>query len=319
MGIGENKQVFELLSQARELTWKNCGKNIDFYLPGMVTLNKEKGEYPAISITGESCELNCGHCGGKLLKSMIPASNPEALIARCIMVKEAGNQGCLISGGCLKNGRLPWEPFIEAIAEVKRRTNLNISVHSGLLDREIAQGFKDAGVDQVLIDVIGDEETFKTVYQVNAGIEAIRNSLKAFKETGIPMAPHITIGLNHGVIRGEFEALKMMAEFTPEILVFVVLMPLPGTPMQDVLPPDPLDTAEIIATARIAMPQTRITLGCARPRGKISEKIETLAIDAGVNRIALWSDAAIKRAQEYGLQINFHKTCCSVSEVRRMA
>ena len=82
MDIGGNKQLFALLSQARELTWKIWGKNIDFYLPGMVTLNKEKGEYPAISITGESCELNCGHCSGKLLKSMIPASTPEALIAR---------------------------------------------------------------------------------------------------------------------------------------------------------------------------------------------------------------------------------------------
>lgn len=312
MNIGENKELVDLLTEARTLTWNQWGRKMDFYLPGMVTLNGEKGKYPAISITGGRCELNCGHCGGKLLKSMIPAVTPEELIARCLRAQEMGNQGCLISGGCLKNGRLPWEPYVEALAEIKKRTNLTISVHSGLLDRAMADRFKEAGVDQVLIDVIGDEETFTSVYHAKAGIESIRDSLQALHEAGIPMAPHITIGLNHGTIKGEFEALKMIAEFKPQVLVFVVLMPLPGTRMEGVQPPDPLDIAKIIATARMAMPETLITLGCARPRCKISETIEVLAIDAGVNRIAVWSQAAIERAEEYGLEIHYHKTCCSV-------
>ncbi|MBA3036493.1 MAG: radical SAM protein, partial [Desulfobacterium sp.] len=287
-------------------------KNIDFYLPGMITLNKEKGKYPAFSITGEYCELNCDHCGGQLLKSMIPAVTPDQLIEKCLKINESGNQGCLISGGCLKNGRLPWEPFIDAISEVKKLTNLNISIHSGLIDLETAKRFKDAGVDQVLIDVIGDDETFNTVCHTSAGIESIKNSLMALKQTGISIAPHIVAGLYYGKIKGELDALRMIAEFKPPILVIVVLMPLTGTPMQNILPPDPFEVAKLIAMARIEMPDTIISLGCARPRGKISEKLETLAIDSGANRIAIWSDAAINRAKEYGLEIGFHKTCCSV-------
>ena len=312
MHIGENKEISGLLSEARELTWKNCGKKIDFYLPGMITLNRERGKYPAISITGESCELKCDHCGGQLLKSMIPATTPGKLIEVCIKADESGNQGCLISGGCLKNGRLPWEPFIKAISEVKRLTRLNISIHSGLIDLEMAKRFKDAGIDQVLIDVIGDDETFKTVCHVNEGIESIRKSLTALKQAAIPMAPHIVAGLNYGEIKGELNALRMISEFEPPILVIVVLMPLAGTSMQDILPPYPPEVAKLIATARIKMPNTLISLGCARPRGKVSEMLEILAIDSGVNRIAILSDAAIKRAKEYGLEINFHKTCCSV-------
>jgi lipoyl synthase len=312
MGIGENKEISGLLSEARDLTWKNWGKKIDFYLPGMITLNGEKGKYPAVSITGENCELNCDHCGGQLLKSMIPAISPEELIERCIRVKGSGNQGCLISGGCLKNGRLPWEPFIEAISEVKRRTQLHISIHSGLIDLEMAKRFKNAGIDQVLIDVIGDDETFKTVCHTNESIDSIRNSLKALKKAEIPIAPHIVAGLSYGKIKGEWDALKMISEFEPAILVIVVLMPLTGTPMQDILPPDSFEIAKLIAMARIEMPNTLISLGCARPRGKVSEDLEILAIDSGANRIAIWSDAAINRAEEYGLEIGFHRTCCSV-------
>ena len=312
MSIGENKEISGLLSEARDLTWKNWGKKIDFYLPGMITLNGEKGKYPAVSITGENCELNCDHCGGQLLKSMIPVTTPEKLIERCIKINESGNQGCLISGGCLKNGRLPWEPFIDAVSEVKRRTHLNISIHSGLIDLHMAKRFKDAGIDQVLIDVIGDDETFRTVCHTNAGIKSIRNSLIALKQAGIPMAPHIVAGLNYGKIKGELNALRMIAEFKPQILVIVALMPLSGTPMQDILPPDIFEIAKLIAMARIEMPNTLISLGCARPRGKVSENLEILAMDSGVNRIAIWSDAAIKRAEEYGLEIGFHRTCCSV-------
>ncbi|SPD74732.1 Radical SAM domain-containing protein [uncultured Desulfobacterium sp.] len=312
MLIGEDKDISELQSEARYLTRKKWGEKIDFYLPGMITLNGERGKYPAISITGESCELNCDHCGGQLLKSMIPATTPEKLIERCIKVNESGNTGCLISGGCLKNGRLPWEPFLEAISEVKRLTHLNISIHSGLIDLEIAKRFKDAGIDQCLIDVIGDDETFKTVFHTNEGIESVKNSLKALKQAGVPMAPHIVAGLNYGVIKGEFNALRMISEFEPPILVIVVLMPLAGTPMQAVTPLNSYEIARLMATARIEMPNTIISLGCARPRGKVGEELEILAMDSGVNRIAIWSDAAIKRAKEWGLQVNFHKTCCSV-------
>jgi hypothetical protein len=39
-----------------------------------------------------------------------------------------------------------------------------------------------------------------------------------------------------------------------------------------------------------------------------------LAIDAGVNRVALPSDEAVEHARGYGLEIRFQATCCSVSE-----
>lgn len=312
MPIGENKEISELQAEARDLTWKNWGKKIDFYLPGMITLNGERGKYPAISITGENCNLNCDHCGGQLLKSMIPATTPEKLADMCMKAAASGHQGCLISGGCLENGRLPWKPFIEAISEIKRLTHLNISIHSGLIDLETAEKFKDAGVDQCLIDVIGDDDTFKTVCHTNEGIESIRKSLIVLKQAGLSIAPHIVAGLHYGEMKGELNALRMISEFEPPILVIVVLMPLAGTPMQEILSPNPFEIAKLMTSARIQMPNTLISLGCARPRGKVSEELEILAIDSGVNRIAIWSDVAIKRAKEYGLQTEFHKTCCSV-------
>jgi uncharacterized radical SAM superfamily protein len=305
-------QISELLKKSRNISWQKFGRKIDFYLPGMITLNKERGKYPAVSITGNQCELNCDHCGSGLLESMVPSLTPEDLVERCIRLEKAGNVGCLISGGCSKDGCLPWEYFIEALSEIKKRTSLFISVHSGRIDFATAVKLKEAGVDQTLIDVVGDDETLRTVYHLDTGVESIRHSLSALKHAQIPVVPHIVAGLHYGKIRGELNALKILSEFNPEKLVIVVLMPLGGTPMQGVSPPGPYEVAEILARARIELPDTLISLGCARPRGKISEEMELLAIDSGVNRMAIWSEEALLRAKDYGLEIQFHKTCCSV-------
>jgi uncharacterized radical SAM superfamily protein len=88
-------------------------------------------------------------------------------------------------------------------------------------------------------------------------------------------------------------------------------MPLPKTPLWGRTPPTAEEIAEIIIKARLMMPDTILSLGCARQRGDIQKEI--LAIDAGINRMAIPSDEAIEHAKAYGLEIKYQKTCCSVS------
>lgn len=299
------------LKAARESSWQHFGKKIVFYLPGMFVLNGVNGEYPAISITGNACALQCDHCKGKILGSMLPAPTPEHLVALCLDLTAKGRHGVLISGGSDLWGRLPWDRFIPAIEEIKRRTDLFVSIHSGLLGEREAFGLKQAGVDQALIDVIGDDETFKKMVHVSFGVERIHDAMAALQNAGLPMIPHIVCGLNYGRIKGERQAVEMITGFEVEQLVVVALMGIPGTPVQRVIPPAAEAVADVIAHARIKMPATRISLGCARQRG--NTLLETLAIDAGVNRMALPSDEAVARAKSYGLEIRYQKTCCSVT------
>jgi uncharacterized radical SAM superfamily protein len=302
------------LAAAREASWQHFGKKIVFYLPGMFVLNGVTGKYPAISITGEACALQCDHCQGKILASMLPAHTPEQLVALCLELAAKGRHGVLISGGCDLSGCLPWDRYIPAIKEIKRRTDLFVSIHSGLIGGRMASGLKQAGVDQALIDVIGDDETFERLYHVSFGVERINDAMVALQHAGLPMIPHIVCGLNYGRIKGEKQAVGMIAGFEVEQLVIVSLMVIPGTPVRRAIPPAAEAVADIIAEARIIMPATRISLGCARQRG--NRRLETLAIDAGVNRMALPSDEAVARAKSYDLEIRYQKTCCSVTRDR---
>jgi len=122
----------------------------------------------------------------------------------------------------------------------------------------------------------------------------------------------VVCGLHFGEIRGERRALELISQFDVSRLVIVSVMRLPGKPDTRFGPVPPERVAEIIAAARTLMPHVPISLGCARERG--NRKLEKLAIDAGVNRMALPSDEAVEHARGYGLEVRFQATCCSVSE-----
>jgi uncharacterized radical SAM superfamily protein len=218
----------------------------------------------------------------------------------------------LISGGCNQNGRLPWDAFIPAIREIKAQTDLIISIHSGIIDDRDARTLKQAGVDQALIDVIGSDDTFRKMYHVPFGVSKIIASMEALQKAELPIIPHIVCGLDYGKVKGEKKAVAMITPFDVDQVVIVALMGIPGTPAATAAPPQAEAVADIIAEARLKMPTTRISLGCARQRG--NSRMEILAVDAGINRMALPSDEAVDHAMSYGLDIRYQKTCCSVAQ-----
>ncbi len=299
------------LNRARESSWQRFGKRIIFYLPGMFTYDGLRGKYPAISITGNQCELQCEHCQGRTLDGMISAGTSDSLLETCLRLAEKGSQGVLISGGCDEEGRLPWNDVIPAIGEVKRRTGLYISIHCGLIDFKTARRLKESDVDEALIDVVGDDETYRHLYHLRSGISRVEQSLEALQKAGLPVVPHIVCGLHYGEMKGERKAVEIISRFRVRQIVIVSLMGIPGTPLEGISPPRAEEIADIIAEARFKVPEASISLGCARQRGNVSTEI--LAIDTGVNRMALPSEEAIRHAGRYGLEIRYQKTCCSVS------
>ncbi len=305
-----NDEINEIFDKSKKISYKNFGRNISFYHPGMFRYNGSWGKYPAISITGSNCDLQCDHCKGKILETMIPAKNSDDLYQICLDLEKKGNHGCLISGGSFKDGSLPWDDYISGIKKIKEDTNLFVSVHCGILDKGTAKKLKDANIDQALIDVIGDDETLKKVYHCDFGIEKIKQTIDSLDREGIPFVPHIVVGLNYGNVIGEYKAIDIIKNYSPLLVTIVSLMSLKGTPMEDIVSPDPLDIAKIIAKVKITMPDVPVSLGCARDRSNID--IELYALDAGVNRLALPSDEAIKKAKDLKLNISWQKSCCSI-------
>ena len=109
------------------------------------------------------------------------------------------------------------------------------------------------------------------------------------------------------------KALEMAVEPAISALVIVVLQPMRQTPMEGIQPPEPEVVARFVAAARLRLPSVPLALSCARPPGFHRAKTDLLALEAGINRIAMPTEEGIQKAQDMGLDIEFHKTCCSKS------
>ncbi|RKZ26764.1 hypothetical protein DRQ29_04425 [bacterium] len=303
-------ELAERVKSAADISWRNFGKKIKFYLPGMFILYGKRGKYPAVSVTGAECELQCKHCKGRLLKPMPPARNSEELLALARKWKNDGIEGILLSGGSTKDGYVPLYPILPAVPKLKEM-GFYISAHTGYATQELAKAVAKAGVDQVLIDVVGDDETMRNILNLDGGVALVERSLDALFDEGLYVAPHIIIGLD-GKIKGEYNALEILKKYPINILEYVVLMP--AVAMKNDISPIPIsDVLNILIEGRLMYPDIEQSLGCARPRGDYRYILEVWALRAGINRMALWSDIAVEEAEKLGLDISYRYTCCSVS------
>jgi uncharacterized radical SAM superfamily protein len=242
---------------------------------------------------------------------MHPSLQPEEFFDLCSRLKREGAVGCLVSGGCLPDGSVPLDGFVEAIGKVKRELGLTVFVHTGIIKPQTAVALKRVGVDAALIDVIGSVETIKKTLNLTVTPQDYVDSLQALEKSGLNFVPHIIVGLNEGKLNGEIEALKMVTAVEPSALVIMAFMPIRGTVMEKTAPPKPEDIAKVVGTARMMLPRTPLILGCMRPKGRLRAETDVLALKAGVDGVAFPSEEAVKYVKGKGWEIAFSSYCCA--------
>jgi uncharacterized radical SAM superfamily protein len=308
----------KLQAQAFQIRKNHFGNELTFSIPGTVSyqdnrVSYQKNRFVAISVTGNHCDLRCGHCKGKLLESMIPAENPETFLQIVDQLRSRGALGILVSGGANKDGEVPLERFVRAIKTVKERDpQFKVLCHTGLIRKEIAGELKEAHVDQILIDVIGDDDTIREVYHLNRSSEDYEETLIMLKEMGHRLAPHIIIGHHFGEIRGEWKALETITRVGVETIVLVIIKPLLPTAKSQMKIPRPEEVSKISAIARILNPKTPIRMGCIRPAHPWKVEMEKGLIDSGANTIAYPLQGTVDYAKAIGLETKFVEMCCSI-------
>ena len=272
-----------------------------------------KNSFPAFSITGGACGLNCDHCQKKILEPMIPATRPEVLDTAVRRMIEAEQlQGFLLSGGSNRKNEIGYGRYLPVVEGLKRDfPELRVAIHSALLDEARAKDMESAGVDTVMMDVIGSNETIREVYKLDRPVEDFEATLAALCSTSMEVTPHIVIGLHYGRILGESNALDIVSRYPINALVLVVIMPfyaVPGT----FETPDTSDVGRIFATARQRIPDRNVLLGCARPPGMHKRITDAYAIMAGLDGIAFPADGAVSVAHTIGRPFEQAHACCSI-------
>jgi uncharacterized radical SAM superfamily protein len=272
-----------------------------------------KNAFPAFSVTGGACALDCDHCQAKILEPMIPATTPEMLESRVRDLVVLQNlQGFLLSGGSNRRNEIKYERYYPVLERLKRDfPYLRIAIHSALLDDRRARLMESAGVDTAMMDVIGAPETIRQVYHLERPVADFEATLAALCATTMEVVPHIVIGLHYGRILGEAAALDICSRHAIHALVLVVIMPFyarPGT----FLTPATGDVGRVFLEARRRLPAKQVLLGCARPPGLHKRATDAYAVMAGLDGIAFPADGAVAVTKAIGRPYEQQHACCSV-------
>lgn len=297
----------------------NFADVMDFYAPGLKRWRTSEWapltprRFLPVSVTGPACALSCDHCQGKVLGGMVSVRAGQDLFALAARLRDQGTEGLLVSGGSTLAGGVPLLAHLRHVPRIRHELGMKVIVHSGLVSPELAAGLAASGVDGVMVDVIGADETLRDVYHLDLTVADVDRSLRLLSDHGLRTIPHIVLGLHYGRFLGEHRALEMAVAHNAAALVLVVLVPLAGTPMAG-LPPPPLDrVTDFFAAARLAAPTSPVNLGCARPLGALKADLDRAAIDLGLNGIAYPADGAIEYARSRGLTPRLFEYCCSLT------
>jgi hypothetical protein len=277
--------------------WHEAWQVRSAHHPPVVRFDRPTQTLP-ISLTGSACALRCAHCNGHYLQHMRPIWEGDFSASRSL----------LISGGCDPQGRVPVMEHLSAVARFREGRRLNW--HVGLINEEEMRALAPL-VDVVSFDIVGDAATAREVYGLDLDLDDYLRCLAMIRRHA-PVIPHLTIGLRGGRLSGELRALEALAGLDLTALILIILIPTPGTAYADCPPPALDDVAEVMLTARTALPIVRLTLGCMRPHGAYRQAVDELALHAGLNGIVNPTLRAERLATALGLEITWGDECCAL-------
>ncbi len=300
--------------------------DIHFYTPSFKSFRTSEidgcgtSAWPAVSITGAECSLQCDHCKARILESMIPARSPEVLWSVVSQQIEAGARGLLLTGGSNLRNEVEYDPFYPVIRRIKDAfPGFRIAVHTALADEAVAGRMEDAGIDVAMLDVIGAQDTVTQVYHLRRSVDDFEHSLEALSATRMKVVPHIVIGLHYGSLLGEWRALEMVVRHRPDALVLVVAMPFYAPEHRPFAVPESPAVGAFFLDAREALPDVPVLLGCARPAGRVKSEIDGYAVLAGLNGLAHPSDGMVELAVRLGRGVRVTSACCSMAVGQQVA
>jgi len=293
---------------------------INFYTPTFKVFETSelkdcgKSAWPAVSITGGDCKLQCDHCKAKILEPMIPARTPEQLWRVVNGIIEEGAQGMLLTGGSNHRNQVEYDNYYSTIRRIKDEyPDFKIALHTALVDDDIALCMEQSGIDAAMMDVIGSQDTITQVYHLRRSVDDFESTLESLVSTKMKVVPHIVIGLHYGHLLGEWNAMEIIKRHLPDAVVLVVVMPFYAPESRPFATPDPHAVGRFFMDARKTLPATPLLLGCARPAGTVKSQIDAYAVMAGLNGVAHPADGSVELAARLDRKVRITPACCSIA------
>jgi biotin synthase len=239
-----------------------------------------------LSVKTGGCPENCGYCpqaaefdtGVKAEKLMSVDEVTRAAQA----AKDAGATRFCMGAAWRAPKDRDIENMNELIGAVKG-LGMQTCATLGMLQPHQAQSLREAGLDYYNHNLDTAPEYYQDVVSTRQYQDRL-DTLKAVRGAGIRVCCGGIIGMGEAPVhRAGLIAQLANLNPHPESVPINSLVRVPGTPLADSEPVDPLDFVRVIAVARITMPTARVRLSAGRQQ--LGEAVQALCFMAGANSI----------------------------------
>jgi biotin synthase len=175
-----------------------------------------------------------------------------------------------------------FERVLEMVSGV-REQGLEACVTLGMLNEDQAQRLATAGLTAYNHNLDTSRSFYGSIITTRTYEDRLA-TLGRVRNAGISVCSGGIIGMGESV-DDRCAMLQTLASLQPqpESVPINALVPVPGTPLGDRPPVDPLELVRMIATARILMPQSRVRLSAGRLQ--LSREAQVMCFVAGANSI----------------------------------
>jgi biotin synthase len=240
-----------------------------------------------LSVKTGGCPEDCGYCAQSAhFKTPVPAMpmmSVEEVREKAEQAKALGaTRFCM---GTAWRGPKDGESFDRVLEMVRavRALDMEACVTLGMLTDDQARRLQDAGLTAYNHNLDTSRRHYPNIVQTRTYDERL-DTLRTVAKAGISVCCGGILGMNET----EEDRLMLLAELAaleppPESIPINCLTPIPGTPLENAAPVDPIQLVRLVATTRIAFPKARVRLSAGRDR--MRRELQVLCFLAGANSI----------------------------------
>ena len=239
-----------------------------------------------LSVKTGGCPENCGYCPqaaefdtGVTAQKLMEV---DEVVRAAQAAKDAGATRFCMGAAW----RAPKDRDVEKVAvlvEAVKGLGLQTCATLGMLEPHHATQLKAAGLDYYNHNLDTAPEYYTDVVSTRAYQDRL-DTLQHVRAAGISVCCGGIVGMGEAPVHraGLIAQLANLNPY-PESVPINSLVRVPGTPLADSEPIDPLDFVRMIAVARITMPTARVRLSAGRQQ--LGDAVQALCFLAGANSI----------------------------------
>ncbi len=241
-----------------------------------------------LSVKTGGCPEDCAYCGQSAHhETGLSASKlmeVERVIEEARKAKAAGaTRYCM--GAAWRNPKERDFNAICAMVEGVKALGLETCMTLGMLTARDAARLKEAGLDYYNHNIDTSERYYGEIVSTRSFDDRL-DTLGRVRSAGIKVCCGGIVGMGEQQ-QDRVDMLVTLANMPqhPESVPINLLIPIPGTPLQDAEPLDPISFVRTVALARIMMPRSMVRLSAGR--AAMTDEFQALCFFAGANSIFL--------------------------------